>query len=121
MDLLERAQELERSGRDIIHLEIGAPDFDTPQPAKDAAIRALQEGKTGYTHSLGLLELREAIAAHYRSKYRVEVDAGRVVVTSGTSPALLLILSALLEPEDEVLLADPGYAPYLLSRLPALT
>ncbi len=76
MDVLERCQELERSGRDIIHLEVGEPDFDTPAVIKDAAVAALAEGKTQYSHSLGLLELRQAICDDYRSRYGVRRLAG---------------------------------------------
>ncbi len=112
MEILEKAMALEREGRSIIHMEVGEPDFDTPDCIKQAACRALQEGSTHYTPSLGLPELREAVALHYREKYGVDVDAERVVVTSGTSPALLLIYAALLDPGDEIILSDPGYACY---------
>ena len=96
MDVLERAQELEREGRDIVHLEVGEPCFDTPKPIIEAGLRAMRSGKTHYTHSLGLLELREAIADHYCESYGVDVSPSQIVVTSGTSPAMLLIFSALL-------------------------
>ncbi len=112
MDVLERCQELERSGRDIIHLEVGEPDFDTPAVIKDAAVAALADGKTQYSHSLGLLELRQAICDDYRTRYGVVVSPDRVIVTSGTSPAMLLVFSALLNPGDEIVLSDPGYACY---------
>ena len=75
MDILERAQELERAGEHIIHLEIGEPDYDTPQVVKDAAYRAMAAGETQYTHSQGLMELREVLCQHYWDKYRVSVDA----------------------------------------------
>jgi len=112
MDVLERAQQLEREGRDIIHLEVGEPDFDTPQCVIDACTAALQTGKTHYTHSLGLFELREAIADHYKDKYGVTVSPDQIVVTSGTSPAMFLFFSALLERGDEVIISDPHYACY---------
>ena len=112
MDVLERAHQLEMQGADIVHLEIGEPDFDTPGCVKDAACRAIEAGETHYTHSLGLLRLREAICEDYRKRYRVEVDPDRIVVTSGTSPAILLCLSVLLEPGQSVILSDPGYACY---------
>jgi len=112
MDVLERAQELEAQGRSIIHLEVGEPDFDTPRCVKEAACRALDDNHTHYTHSLGLLPLREAIAADYAKRYGVEVDPARVLVTAGTSPAMLLMFSALLEEGEEVILSDPGYACY---------
>ena len=112
MDILERAQELERQGESIIHLEIGEPDFDTPQAVKDAACRAMAAGETSYTHSQGLLELREALSRHYLEKYGVGVKPEQFIVTSGTSPAMILIFAGLLDPGDEVLLTDPHYACY---------
>ncbi|RJX30572.1 MAG: pyridoxal phosphate-dependent aminotransferase [Desulfarculus sp.] len=112
MDVLERAQELAAAGQDIIHLEVGEPDFDTPPVIVEAAIKALRDGRTHYTHSLGLRELREAIAEHYAGRYGVEVDPGRVVVTAGTSPAMLMMFAALLEPGQEVIISDPHYACY---------
>jgi aspartate/methionine/tyrosine aminotransferase len=112
MEVLEKAHELERDGRDVIHLEIGEPDFDTPEPVKEAVWRALQDGKTQYTHSLGIPLLRETIAAHYDERYGVEISPENIVVTSGTSPALVLIFSALLNPGEELILSNPCYACY---------
>ena len=112
MDVLERAQEMERRGRRVIHLEVGEPDFDTPEPIKEACLRAIREGETHYTHSMGLVPLREAICEHYAEKYNVEVSPDQVLVTSGTSPAMLLLFSALLEQEDEVILSNPSYPCY---------
>jgi len=112
MDVLDRASELERQGRSIIHLEIGEPDFDTPLAVCEEGIRAIQQGETHYTHSLGIYELRAAVAEWYRKHYGVKVAPEQVLVTMGTSPALLLVLSVLLEPGDEIILADPGYACY---------
>lgn len=112
MEILEKAKSLERDGVDIIHLEIGEPDFPTPLKIRQAAIEALSQGKTHYTHSLGILPLRVAIADHYRKKYNVAVSPEQIIVTLGTSPALLLVLSALLNPGDEVILPDPCYACY---------
>jgi (5-formylfuran-3-yl)methyl phosphate transaminase len=113
MDVLERAQAMERdTGVTVIHLEVGEPDFDTPPAIVDAATRALRDGDTHYTHSLGLLELREAIAAWYHMQYHVTVSPEQIVVTSGSSPAILLVLAALLDPGDEVILSDPRYACY---------
>ena len=112
MDVLEKAHSMERAGIHIIHLEIGEPDFDTPACVKKAAIRALEAGHTHYTHSLGLLELREAICHHYQQRYGVAVQPDRVVVTSGTSPAIFMIFSALLDPGDKVIVSDPHYACY---------
>ncbi len=112
MDVLERAHELEREGRDIIHLEVGEPDFPTPPPISEAAIDAIKREKTHYTHSLGLLELRKTISGHYLEKYGIDIDPGRIVVTSGTSPALFMIYSALLEAGDEIILSNPHYPCY---------
>jgi len=112
MEVLERAQKMEREGRDIVHMEVGEPDFDTPRCIKEAAYRAMLEGKTRYTHSQGVRELREAISAHYYRKYHVEVDPDRIIVTSGSSPAMLLLFAALLDPGDEVILSNPCYACY---------
>ena len=112
MDVLERARAMEKEGLHVIHLEVGEPDFDTPQCVKEAAIKALSDGHTHYTHSLGLLELREAICRHYFKTYNVSVSPDQVVVTSGTSPAMFLLFSALLEKGDEVILSDPHYACY---------
>jgi aspartate/methionine/tyrosine aminotransferase len=112
MDILERAQELERRGESVIHLEIGVPDFDTPQVVKDAAFRALAAGETQYTHSQGLLELRKALCQHYLETYGVKLTPEQFIVTSGTSPAMILIFAGLLDPGDEVLLTDPHYACY---------
>jgi len=112
MDVLEKAQELERNGEHIIHLEVGEPDFDTPECVSEACYRAICEGKTHYTHSLGLIELREAIAEDYWEEYHVKVSPEQIVVTSGTSPAMLLLFSALLESGDEVILSNPYYPCY---------
>jgi len=112
MDVLERAQELEREGQHIIHLEVGEPDFDTPECINEAGYRAICEGKTHYTHSLGLIELREAIAEEYWKKYRVKVSPEQILIASGTSPAMLLLFAALLEPGDEVILSNPYYPCY---------
>ncbi len=112
MDVLERAHELEREGRDIIHLQIGEPDFPTPECICDAAREAIGRGETHYTHSLGLIELREAICEYYYGKYSVTIDPDRILVTSGTSPALFMIFSALLEAGDEIIMSDPHYPCY---------
>ncbi len=112
MDVLERASELERQGRHIIHLEIGEPDFPTPAAVKAAAVAAIEAGHTHYTHSLGIPELREAIADHYHQEYGVVVDPERILVTPGTSPAMLLVFSLMLRPGQRVILTDPCYACY---------
>ena len=112
MDVLEKAHEMEREGVDIIHLEVGEPDFDTPARIKEAACRALDEGHTHYVHSLGIPELREAISEYYQNTYKVSVDPDQIVISSGTSPAMLVVFSALLEPGDQVIISDPHYACY---------
>ncbi len=110
MDVLERAQEMERAGESIIHLEVGEPDFNTPESIKNSAIEALARGYTHYTHSLGAPELREAICDHYERTYGVRsIDPDRVIVTSGTSPAFLVAMGAILECGDEVILSNPHY------------
>jgi (5-formylfuran-3-yl)methyl phosphate transaminase len=112
MDVLERAMDMAADGEDVIHLEVGEPDFDTPRNIVQAGIEALLAGKTHYTASIGIPELRSAIGRYYRRTYGVDVDPSRVVVTAGSSPALLLILAALLDPGCEVILSDPHYACY---------
>ncbi len=112
MDVLEEAQRMERSGTDIVHLEVGEPDFDTPDCIKEAGMRAMHDGHTHYTHSLGLLELREAICEHYLDRYGVKISPDQVLVASGTSPAMLVLFSALLEKGSEVIISDPHYPCY---------
>ena len=112
MDVLEKAHELEEKGRHIIHLEIGEPDFPTPQCICDAAQEAMCKGETHYTHSLGILALREAICAHYYANYGVSISPERVIVTSGTSPALFMLFSTLLETGSEIIMSDPHYPCY---------
>jgi len=109
MEILARAKELEARGRDIVHMEIGEPDFPTPKPVLRAGIAALEKGELFYTPALGLPELRKAIADFYRTRYGVEVPASRIIVTTGSSGALMLACAALVEAGDEVILADPGY------------
>jgi aspartate/methionine/tyrosine aminotransferase len=112
MEVMEKAAEMERRGEHIIHLEVGELDFDTPRCIKDAAFEAISSGKTRYTHSLGLVELREAIAEYYRGRYNVTVRPEQILVTSGTSPAMLLACFSLLEKGDNIILPDPYYACY---------
>ncbi|MEJ2692223.1 MAG: pyridoxal phosphate-dependent aminotransferase [Candidatus Thiodiazotropha sp.] len=109
MDLLARARALEREGRSIIHMDIGEPDFDTPAPVVAAGQCALAAGETHYTPALGLPRLRQSIADYYRQHYGTRIDAGRVVVTPGSSGALQLVMSVLINPGESVLMADPGY------------
>jgi (5-formylfuran-3-yl)methyl phosphate transaminase len=111
MDVLERAQEMEREGASVIHLEVGEPDFDTPEAVKEAAIDALRRGETHYTHSLGTKQLREAICKYYSDTYDVDrLEPDQILITSGTSPAFLIGMGGLLECGEEVILSDPHYA-----------
>lgn len=109
VELLTRARQLEAAGRDIIHMEVGEPDFPTPEPIVQAAVDALRAGKTAYTPALGLSALREAIAGFYAQRYGVNVPAERIAITSGASGALCLAFACLANPGSEWLLADPGY------------
>ena len=109
MELLTRARELEAAGRSIIHMEVGEPDFPTPQPVIEAANEFIRSGRVFYTPALGIPALREAISRFYAERYGVDVSAERIAVTAGASGALLLALAALLDPGDELLLPDPGY------------
>ena len=112
VEVFERAQALERQGHQVIHLEFGEPDFETPAVIQDALARAIKDGHTKYTASLGILPLREAIAEHYHATYGVEVSPERILITAGTSPAMLLLFTSLLNPGDQVILSDPHYACY---------
>lgn len=112
MEGMERAKELEAEGRDVVYLCLGEPDFPTPGPVVEAAVRSLRGGETRYTHSLGRMDLREEIAAHFGRRYGVEVLPGQILVSSGTSPLMMLLFAALLEEGDEILLPDPSYACY---------
>lgn len=112
MEVLESAQALEAEGRCIIHLEVGEPDFPTPPHICEAACAAIARGSTKYTHSQGLLALREAIVESYHSKFGVDLSPDQVIITSGTSPGLLIVFMALLERMDEVIMSNPHYACY---------
>jgi aspartate/methionine/tyrosine aminotransferase len=112
MELLEKAQILEAQGENIVHMEIGEPDFPTPETVKEAAVRAINEGRTFYTHSLGLKELRERIAGHYAETRHVEVSPERIVVTNGTSGAFFLLCAVLLDRRKNFVISDPGYPCY---------
>lgn len=109
MALLARARALEAEGRDIVHMEIGEPDFDTPAPIVQAGIEALQTGKHHYTPAKGLLALRQSISRYYQSRYGVDVDPELILITPGSSGALQLLMSVLINPAQQVLMADPGY------------
>ena len=112
VEVAERAQAMEREGIDVVHLEYGEPDFAPPPVVQEALARAIADGHMRYTHSLGILPLREAIADHYRVTYGVKVSPDQILVTPGTSPAMLLLFGALLDPGDEVVMSDPYYACY---------
>lgn len=112
MEVMERAKAMEAAGREIIYLCLGEPDFATPPAIQAATGQALAEGATSYTHSQGLLELRQEICRHYLETYGVDVLPEQVIVSSGTSPLMLLLFSALLEAGDELILSDPAYACY---------
>ena len=112
MEVMERAQALEATGRDIIYLCLGEPDLPTPAPIVRQAVTAIEQGKTRYTHSLGDRAIRQAIADHYQTRYQVLVDPDCILVSAGTSPLMLLLFSMLLDEGDEVILSDPGYACY---------
>jgi len=112
MEIMERAFELEAAGTRVIHLEIGEPDFPPPDAAVAACEQALRDGETHYTDSRGLMSLREAIARDYARRFGVEVDPARILVSEGTSPAMLMVFSLLVRPGDEVVLATPHYPCY---------
>ena len=112
MEILEKAAEMERRGINVIHLEVGEPDFDVPPCVSEAVGKAFDEGRTHYTHSLGDPELREEIAKRFFAKYGVTISPGQIIVTSGSSPAILLTLGVLCDVDDEVIISDPGYACY---------
>ncbi len=109
MDVLARAREMEARGVGVIHMEIGEPDFSTPQGIVEAGIDALKCGHTHYTPALGLPDLRGAISRYYSTHFGLQISSHRIAVTPGSSGALQLALSATLDPGDEVLMADPGY------------
>jgi aspartate/methionine/tyrosine aminotransferase len=112
MDVVARAKELEAAGRDIVRMDVGDPDFPTPAVITRAAEAAMEGGDTGYTQSAGLPDLREAISRRFAAKYDVTVEPADIVVSQGTSPAMLLLFGALLDPGDEVIISDPCYPAY---------
>jgi aspartate/methionine/tyrosine aminotransferase len=112
MDVMEKIHQMEAAGIDVVHMEIGEPDFDVPECVNRATRAALDCHATSYTHSLGDIRLREAIAQYHKDTYGTSVDPGQILVTSGTSPAMLLLFSALVNPGDEVIVSDPHYACY---------
>ncbi|HDK38474.1 MAG TPA: aminotransferase class I/II-fold pyridoxal phosphate-dependent enzyme, partial [Thiolapillus brandeum] len=109
MDILAQARAMDAQGADVVHMEVGEPDFPSPQPIIDAGIQSLRQGQTHYTPALGLPALRQAISDYYLCRFQVEVEASRIVITPGASGALQLILGVLINPGDKVLMPDPGY------------
>jgi len=112
MELLEKAKELERKGKHIIHMEVGEPDFGTPSAINESAIDAIRNNKTFYTHSLGIQELRETIAQQYYKIDGVHISNERVIITNGTSGAFLLLCAVLLDNRRVLAVSDPGYPCY---------
>jgi len=112
MEVMERAFAMERAGARVLHLEVGEPDFPPPPAAIEACVRALRDGETRYTDSRGLPELREAIAADCAARFGARVDPEHVLVTSGTSPAMLLVFQLLVDPGGEVVIGTPHYPCY---------
>ena len=112
MDVMAKAEELERKGEHVIHLEVGEPDFHTPKVITKAATDALHNNKTRYTNALGLLELRQAICDFYFKEYGVNITPDQVLVSTGTSPALLFAMLAILDQGDEVIISNPRYPCY---------
>src|SRR5260370_23774495 len=111
-EVLARARKLEAEGKRIVHLEIGEPDFATPDNIVEAAIGAMQNGYTHYTPASGIYEAREAVAGFVSRTLKTEVDPGDVVLVPGSKNVLLFTLLACVEPGDEVILPDPGYPAY---------
>ena len=112
MEVLEKAQEMQRNGIDVVHLEVGEPDFSLPPAIAEAARDAYRDNRTHYTHSLGDPELRDCLSAFYKKEYGVDVGPERFLVSSGSSPAILLALLALCDAGDEILVTNPGYSCY---------
>jgi aspartate/methionine/tyrosine aminotransferase len=112
MELLEKAHAMEAAGEHIIHMEVGEPGFPTPSSVKKEAVRAIMEDHTFYTHSLGIPELRERVSRHYLESFHVNISADRIIITNGTSGALLLLFGALFERGCLLAMSDPGYPCY---------
>ncbi len=112
MEILEQIHRMEARGIDVIHLEIGEPDFDVPECVNQVSVEAFSKNETHYTHSLGDIRLRKAICEYHAAMYGTQVNPDHILVTSGTSPAMLLLFSALINPGDEVIISDPHYACY---------
>ena len=112
MEILEKIHRMEADGIDVIHMEIGEPDFNVPECVNKVCMEAFCDNQTHYTHSLGDIRLREAISHYHAQTYGTQIDPGNILVTSGTSPAMLLLFSALVNPGDEIIISDPHYACY---------
>jgi len=112
MDVLSRAHALEAQGRHVVHMEIGEPDFTAPAPVVEAGVRALRDGATAYTATLGLPALRGAVAKHYQEKFGAQADPDRIAITAGASGGLLTVAALYVDAGDEVLVPDPGYPGY---------
>ncbi len=109
VEVLDRAKQLQAQGRNIVHLEVGEPDFSTAEPIIRAGQAALEKGLTSYSQAAGIPELRQALSEFYRQEYHLEVDPGRIMITPGASGALLLVAALLMNPGDGMLMTDPGY------------
>src|SRR3954464_11929445 len=112
MDVLSRAHALEAAGRHVIHMEIGEPDFTAPAPVVEAGVRAMRDGKTAYTATLGLPARREATAFHYKNRFHKKIAASRIAITAGASGGLLTAAALYVDAGDEILVPDPGYPAY---------
>ncbi|MBU2631159.1 MAG: pyridoxal phosphate-dependent aminotransferase, partial [Proteobacteria bacterium] len=112
MEILEKIHKMEAAGIDVIHMEIGEPDFNVPECVNKVSMEAFLGNQTHYTHSLGDIRLRQAISEYHKTTYNTTIDPGQILVTSGTSPAMLLLFSALVNPGDEIIISDPHYACY---------
>ncbi len=112
MEIMEKIYEMEDAGIDVVHMEIGEPDFHPPECVNRAVAEAFRNNDTSYTHSLGDIRLRKAISDYYMQNYDVAVSTDQILVSSGTSPAMLLMFSALVNPGDEIIISDPHYACY---------
>ncbi|MCG8640461.1 MAG: pyridoxal phosphate-dependent aminotransferase [Desulfobacterales bacterium] len=112
MEILEKIHQMEAKGIDVIHMEIGEPDFNVPECVNQVSMEAFSRNETHYTHSLGDIRLRKAISDYHKQTYGTCIDPEHILVTSGTSPAMLLLFSALINPGDEVIISDPHYACY---------
>jgi len=110
--ILQKAKMLEREGYDVIHFEIGEPDFDTPEHIKEAAAKALKEGYTHYTPSPGILELREAISEYLEEEFKVEYSPDEIIATPGGKAAIFYALTTVVEEGDEVIIPDPAFPAY---------